>query len=201
MAPAKPNLERREALKKKILTETIELASEAGWPSVSLRKVSARVNHSTIVIYDLFGSKEKLLQELAEDGFRLFLEAMFLELKSDYSPKDQIVCLSEVAWKFATENKELYEVMFGLTGSPSNNASGNETNHHLQEDASEHFQELEIFVQKYLTDCLEGDEESLFINWWALVQGFILIQKNKGDEELDSTFTHFMEAINRFLKL
>lgn len=199
MAPAKANLERREALKRKILAATIEMASEAGWPAVSLRKVSAKVDHSTIVIYDLFGSKEKLLQELAEDGFRLFLEEMFLELHSNLSAKEQMLELSKVAWKFATTNQELYDVMFGLTGSPSNNALKSDTNQHLQEDASSHFEELAIFVQRYLTECLDGDEESLFMNWWALVQGFILIHKNRAAEEEKETEKQFMDSIHRFI--
>lgn len=201
MAPAKANIERREALKKKILKATIEMASEHGWPAVSLRKVSARVDHSTIVIYDLFGSKEKLLQELAEDGFRQFLEAMFLELHSNLSAKEQLLELSMVAWKFATDNRELYDVMFGLTGNPSNNAAKDKTNQHLQEDASSHFEELEIFVQRYLVECLDGGEESLFMNWWALIQGFILIHKNKAEENREETYAHYMEAMKRFLKV
>lgn len=201
MAPAKANVERREALKKRILSATIEMASEFGWSAVSLRKVSARVNHSTIVIYDLFGSKEKLLQELAEEGFRRFLEEMFLELHSNLAPKEQLIELTKVAWKFSTDNSELYDVMFGLTGTPSNNARKEDTNQQLQEDVSGHFEELEIFVQKYLTECLSGDAESLFMNWWAIVQGFLLIDKNKKGENREETYGHYMEAMKRFLQV
>ncbi len=51
-------------LKSAVFDTVIRLAREGGWGNVSIRKISQEVEYSTIMIYDLFGSKDSLFVEL-----------------------------------------------------------------------------------------------------------------------------------------
>jgi AcrR family transcriptional regulator len=58
------------------MNTAIQIAKEQGWSSVSVRKISERIKFSTIIIYSEFGSKESLINEIKEYGFKKLLNKL-----------------------------------------------------------------------------------------------------------------------------
>ena len=93
------------------------LASEAllvedGVEALSLRKVTQRVGVSHAAVYRHFESKEALLAALAQEGFAR-LQARLNESTRDEAPPAQLRRCAAAYLSFATENPDLFRVMFG----------------------------------------------------------------------------------------
>jgi AcrR family transcriptional regulator len=169
-----------------IVQATLELAEEHGWRAVSIRKIAAKVNYSTIVVYDKFGSKKNLLLDVQQYGFHKLVALYASRLQGDLTPREKILVLSNCTWEFAEQNPELYKLMFGLSGvldfpDPQNAASS-----------------AAQFVQQRLAPLFRDDVKSVFANWWALVHGFITIRFTGGAYP-DMLKIYFDDAVRRFV--
>jgi AcrR family transcriptional regulator len=173
-----------------ILEATIAIARESGWGAVSVRKIAGAVEYSTIVIYDLFGSKEDLFVELKDLGFRRLLQQYRETELDEGDPAAAVLQLSHSSVRFFRENRELYQLMFGVLGVQGVRTSC------LPDSASMAANSL---VRDYLEQALEGDSDSLFLNWWALVHGFISIGMTLESEAFELMIGHLDTALRRFL--
>ena len=52
-----------------ILGAAIDIAKEEGWPALSMRKIADKIEYTAPIIYEYFGNKEALLQELTKTGY------------------------------------------------------------------------------------------------------------------------------------
>lgn len=182
----------KEKLKTEILNTVIDIASEEGWNEVTIRKVSKRIEYSTIVIYNIFGSKENLFRELKNLGFKK-INQCYNDVKIDNNnPKQSIINLSYATIDFFKNNRELYQIMFGVIGLRGVSTSC---------DASSYSFSASNIVKDQLVKVLKGDSYSLFLNWWAIVHGFISIEFSSPNENgFDDLILHFDSALNHFLR-
>lgn len=99
-----------------LLNTATDMITENGIDELSLRKLAARVGVSRTAPYHHFKDKNELLCAIAEQGFkqthldaRLSFEDQSLPMKEKFSAyiHDYV--------KFAGDNPELYELMFGRT--------------------------------------------------------------------------------------
>lgn len=154
-------------LRKKILKSARSLARKHGWESVTTRKLAEKVEYSTTVIYEHFGNKDQLLLLLREEGFEKIQQAIEKALDPSLPPKQQLVAAGLASWNFAQEKPEYYQVMFNLGGI-----------YCAQEESSEGLQNAASVVYRILNQAGVADAESTFMNWWALVHGFIALEMN-----------------------
>ncbi|RIV24947.1 TetR/AcrR family transcriptional regulator [Fibrisoma montanum] len=182
--------EYQESLKQDILYQTLTLAGEEGWPGVSTRKIADRLQTSTTAIYHYFGGKDAILAELQREGFRQLCDAQLAALaQRPDKPKKQLKAVSLAMLHFARQNPEQYALMFNLDGAVCHSDAGDE--------AMEGIHQIRGVLQK-LTD---DNVESVFMHWFALMQGFVALARHDCHPEATDRFEQLVEeAIDRFIK-
>jgi AcrR family transcriptional regulator len=109
----------KEETRVNILEAALQIVKEDGWQALSMRKIADVIEYTAPIIYEYFANKEAILLELTRQGY-LKLSKQLQEAKDKYtSPADQLEEMWLTYWNFAFANKELYQVMFGITTSCS----------------------------------------------------------------------------------
>lgn len=118
--------ERRERIKQTtrqgILDGARQIAQEDGWSALTIRKVADYIEYSPSIVYEYFASKDDILHALLRDGFRELALRMERARQSTDDPMQQAVRISEAYWQFAYDHPDLYQLMHGLAGVPTDSA-------------------------------------------------------------------------------
>ncbi|GAB3641668.1 TetR/AcrR family transcriptional regulator [Spirosoma arcticum] len=180
----------QEDLKTDILRHTLTLAGEEGWPGVSTRKIADRLQTSTTAIYHYFGGKDAILTELQREGFRHLSNAQLAALaEREGKPKKQLKAVSLAMLHFARENPERYALMFNLDGAV------------CQHDAANESAEGMLQIQHVLQQLTKDPVESVFMHWFAMMQGFVALARHDCHPEQAGRFDQLVEdAVSRFIK-
>lgn len=105
----------KEETRINILDAALQIVKEEGWPALSMRKIADVIEYTAPIIYEYFSNKEAILLELTRKGF-LILSKELQEAKSKHNlPAKQLEDMWLAYWNFAFTNKELYQVMFGVS--------------------------------------------------------------------------------------
>lgn len=89
------------------------ILAEDGLDALSIRKVAATVDSSTMAVYTHFGSKDDLVAEVVLEAFtRLNDELRAVESTDD--PVADLIAVGRAYRRTALSNPHLYRVMFGL---------------------------------------------------------------------------------------
>lgn len=185
------SIEKKEKQKELILNTALEIANSKTWTDVSIRKISQKINYSTILIYSLFGSKENLFIELRKLGFKQLLNSYMKDNLMALSKEESIAKLSDLTIKFYLENRRIYQLMFGVIGIPGVQDICEETNSATQTAS---------FIKELISSKMKGDRNELFYNWWALIHGFISIGINMSSNEFLKLKPFINKSISRFIK-
>jgi AcrR family transcriptional regulator len=179
----------QDDLKADILHHTLSLAGETGWPGVSTRKIAERLQTSTTAIYHYFGGKDAILIELQRAGFEQLSATVAEAIISEHKPKRQLKAASRAMMQFAREQPERYALMFNLDGA----VCQPETAH----DAPAGM----MAIQQVLSQLTNDDVESVFVHWFAMMQGFIALGRHDCQPEAVGRFDGLIEqALSRFIK-
>lgn len=178
----------QDNIKKAILDASLKIATEESWDSLSTRKLAEKIEYSTTAIYHYFGNKDAILQELQLDGFIGLKLEMIRTLDNFKDPKERLFNLSISYYDFAIKNPQLYKLMFGI---------GIECKNHI----SVSDEMIEIIKSEVLSKLTKDNLDSVFMNWWALSHGFVVIalMKKKDDIDLIILEQQFKDSINRFI--
>jgi AcrR family transcriptional regulator len=107
MGRSKP-LDLREAC----VAEALRIIADAGVERLSIREVARRLGVSHQAPYKHFPSSDHLLAELVRRTYAAFAE--YLENRSHGdSPGDEMRCMGEAYFRFATEHPLKYRLLFG----------------------------------------------------------------------------------------
>jgi AcrR family transcriptional regulator len=111
-------LDRKQRQKDEVRTSILDTAWQMvvteGWHSFSIRKIADAIEYSVPVIYSHFENKDAILLEFNRKGFELLTAALEQAKAGQTEPASQIRAMGRAYWKFAFENKEYYQLMFGL---------------------------------------------------------------------------------------
>ncbi|MGW2713350.1 TetR/AcrR family transcriptional regulator [Streptomyces sp. NPDC001356] len=99
-------------LRQKIVLAAARLLEEGGLDAVSTRAVAARAGVPTPSIFRIFGDKEGLLEEVAEHGFRHYLEVK-AELLTDDDPVRALRDAWDLHIRFGLEHPAYYSLVYG----------------------------------------------------------------------------------------
>ena len=180
----------KQELTDKILETAIRLAEESDWSHVSIRNISERIQYSSIMIYSLFGSKENLFAELKKLGFSKLLKDYQSMDTGSSDGKATVISLTEATVKFYFENRQLYQIMFGVIGLAGVSQTCGEESVPNQ---------VAQFIKRILSQAVEGDIDSVFFQWWALVHGFISIGSTMPEERFRQILPHLDAALRKFM--
>jgi AcrR family transcriptional regulator len=170
----------KEETRSNILSAALQIVKEDGWQALSMRKIADVIEYTAPIIYEYFANKEAILLELTRKGF-LLLSKDLQEAKDKYtSPADQLEAMWLAYWNFAFANKELYQVMFGIT----TNCSCEMVNNLAEAELPwEHFSTSISELMKI--DDLESDVIcTKYYTFWSIVHGLVSINLlNRGDSD------------------
>jgi len=115
-------VERKERQRKEVRESILEAAwnvvNEDGWQSLSIRKIADAIEYSVPVVYDHFENKEAILSEFNRQGFKLLGDKVKEAKATHTTAAGQLEAIAFAYWDFAFQNKEYYQLMYGL-GMPS----------------------------------------------------------------------------------
>ena len=101
-------------LRSTLLKEAEAMVRESGIEALSLRKLSSRVGVSRTAPYHHFNNKNELLCAIAEQGFCLLDDKIRASFDNKgHLAEDKLRAYVHGYVKFAKDNPELYELMFG----------------------------------------------------------------------------------------
>ena len=105
----------KEETRINILDAALQIVKEEGWQALSMRKIADKIEYTAPIIYEYFASKDAILLELTRKGFLLLLKDL-KEARDKYRlPAKQLEAMWLAYWNFAFANKELYQVMYGVS--------------------------------------------------------------------------------------
>lgn len=107
-------LRQKEETRKNILDAACAIVKEEGWQGLSMRKIADKIEYTAPIIYEYFANKEAIIQEMTKIGF-LTLTKELEKAKTQFSdPAEQLEAMWMAYWAFAFQDKEMYQVMFGV---------------------------------------------------------------------------------------
>ena len=118
MTITESRLRQKEQLKESILEAAKTIILKEGWQSVSIRKIADAINYSLPVVYKHFESKDAILEEFVKQGFGMLAAVMSEAKTKSPNPAEQLNEMAIAYFKFAFDQREYYQMMFGL-GMPS----------------------------------------------------------------------------------
>lgn len=192
MGIAERKIRQKEEVRSSILKSAWQIVEKEGWQALSIRKIADAIEYSVPVIYDHFENKEGILSEFTRCGFRLLNERLEKAKAQCSDPAKQLEAIAFAYWHFAFDNKEYYQLMYGL-GMP-----GCEMVKQIAELST--FTELILSSVKDLIKNSNNNEADAFLKFhtfWSMLHGLISINmmgKDNARTELNNM------VLNDFIK-
>lgn len=112
---ARPKESEREDIRALVLAKAKKLFLEHGYRNITMRKIAEEIGYTPGTIYLYFKSKEEILYELHNEGFKLLYQYKLKMLDSGVSTAlDRLAEGGKTYVAFALENPEYYELMFNM---------------------------------------------------------------------------------------
>jgi AcrR family transcriptional regulator len=164
----------KEELKARILQSARELFMEKGVEATSIRNIAERIEYSPTTIYLYFKDKDEIFHALHKEGFNLLRQ--YLEALAHVgNPFERLKAISKAYIKFATENGELYDLMF-IIRSPMDAISKMDDPDWKEGNSAFHF------LVHTVTECIEQgyfkglNAEILSFTVWSMVHGICSLE-------------------------
>ena len=187
------------ALRRRLLEVTSQVVSTVGAGGVTVREVARLADTSPSAVYALFGSREALLAEVTEEGFRRFAAHLAAVGTTD-DPGADLLALGEAYRRSALADPHFYRAMFERSPARQTPAAERDT-----------FVTLRDAVARLLgsrgadgadgADGAEGDADEIALGLWAQVHGLVALelvglQPGSPDERADR-YTRVLRAAGR----
>jgi AcrR family transcriptional regulator len=169
----------KEETRVNILDAAFKIVKKEGWQALSMRKIADEIEYTAPIIYEYFANKEAILAELNKKGYIELKEKMEAAKSQHELPAAQLEAMWMAYWNFAFKNKELYQIMFGVSmnccsaqKSPEVEAPGR-----LVSDV----------IEKLINDpnASEDDVCRRYYTFWSVVHGLVsinLVNRGVSDE-------------------
>ncbi|MFC5411858.1 TetR/AcrR family transcriptional regulator [Larkinella bovis] len=184
----------REQTRFGIITTAKDIARREGWQAVSIRKIADAIDYSAPIVYEYFDSKDILLDEIRNEGFR-HLRLEYERIKKIYrDPEKRLFEISIAQWQFAIEQPEIYQVMHNLNGAYCTRP--------LSE--SSEMEAISVLIREIIFSFIPKSKESiqkLYFEWWSLSHGMItLAMMLRDNHPLELSEQVYRDSIRRFVR-
>ena len=162
-----------------ILKKAKKLFYEEGYGQITIRKIAKEIGYSPATIYLYFRSKDEILYELHNEGFRLLYQYKMSAIKRGVRDSvDRLNKGGRMYIDFALENPEYYEVMFNMP--EPRDFMKNHIEAAREEEGSGDYAMLSYQSLRESTQALkdEGyfpdvDVDTAAFSFWAMVHGAV----------------------------
>lgn len=186
----------KEETRINILDAALQIVKQDGWQALSMRKIADVIEYTAPVIYEYFSNKDAILLELTRKGY-LILSKDLVEAKAEHKlPAEQLEAMWLAYWNFAFANKELYQVMFGVSTSCSCEQIKGLPEADLPWD---HFTEV-IGELMHITDMDSKIICTKYYTFWSIVHGLVSINILGRDSSDDINKQVLKDAITGLIK-
>lgn len=181
-----------------ILSASLNIVKEEGWGALSMRKIADKIEYTAPIIYEYFNNKDAILQELTRMGYIKLAERMEKESAKFDLPEKQLEAMWMAYWHFAFEEKELYQLMYGVEVnccSLENACSATKAPTDMLWDKIEEITPVEKRNDEYL--------DLKYYTFWSVVHGLIsinLTRKITSDELNQQVLSDAITGIIRSIK-
>lgn len=186
----------KEETRINILDAALQIVKQDGWQALSMRKIADAIEYTAPIIYEYFSNKDAILLELTRKGY-LILSKDLVEAKAEHKlPAEQLEAMWLAYWNFAFANKELYQVMFGV----STNCSCEQIKGLPEADLPwDHFTEV-IGELMHITDMQSKIICTKYYTFWSIVHGLVSINILGRDSSDDINKQVLKDAITGLIK-
>ena len=162
--------EHDEATRVALLEAAEQLVSEGGLDAVGVRPVAERAGTSTRAVYALFGSRQGLMQALAQRAFQLLAQRVDSVSPTDDAGEDLVRAAVYGFRLFALAHPDLFRLFFNA--SRSIDAFGTEA----RSAAAESYEQLIRLVRRAHSAGALGDHEvtEVVVLWDAICCGLAI---------------------------
>ena len=165
-----------------ILEASIDIVKEEGWQALSMRKIADKIEYTAPIIYEYFANKDAILKELTRQGYVKLAGLMEEAMKTDDDPAKQLEAMWLAYWNFAFEDKELYQIMYGV-----------EVNCCAMQNACPEIQGPSNMLWDKISEIIPEEKrteeyiDTKYYTFWSVVHGLISINmtRQQTSEELN----------------
>jgi len=189
-------IRQKEETKTAILQAAWDIVTAEGWQTLSIRKIADAIEYSVQVVYSHFENKEAILLEFTREGFRLLTQRLQEAKDARKNPAEQLKAIAQAYWDFAFEQKEYYQIMFGL-GIPAC-------------DTADKIIEVKLMGEVIATTLQEAietgnnkkaDQKLKFHTYWSILHGLVSMQLiSRNEMETEEKLMILKDAIGGFIK-
>lgn len=180
-----------------ILDASLQIVKEEGWQALSMRKIADIIEYTAPMIYEYFANKEAILSELAGKGFMILAKRVREAKEKEETPEKQIEAMWLTYWEFAFEEKELYQLMFGIG-----------TQCCELEKSFKCFDSHGMQISEVIRGIMQDQNPSeemicrKYFTYWSIIHGLIsinLVNKGNGEETNQQVLKDAIYGITRSL--
>ncbi len=110
---ARPN---RSEVRASIIRTARDIAANEGWSAVTVRKVAQSIGYTAPIIYEHFGSKDEMLDQVLKLGYETLYADMAAAVAQESDSERRVRAIARAYWDFAHDTPELYFLMYGMCG-------------------------------------------------------------------------------------
>jgi len=177
-----------------ILDAALQIVREEGWQALSMRKIADVIEYTAPVIYEYFENKEAIIQELTRKGFLILARQMSEAREAHKAPAHQLEAMWLAYWKFAFAEKELYQVMFGVSANCCEMAK-------ILPESEQYADLVYDVLEKMMPKSSTEDEVCIkYYTFWSVIHGLIsinLVNKGRSEELNDQVLKIAISGIIR----
>lgn len=174
----RPKSNEREDIRNLVLEKAKALFLKEGYTNITIRKIARAIGYTPATIYLYFQSKDEILYELHNEGFRLLYEyKMTIGEPEISSALDRLHKGGKIYIDFALENPDYYELMFNMP-EPRNFMAQHK---HKEGSADDYAMRSYEFLKKSVQLCKdEGyfrdvDVDTAAFTFWSVVHGMVAL--------------------------
>ena len=167
--PSKNRRNNRDEVRTAILETAREIAAVDGWSAVTVRKVAERVGYTAPIIYEHFGSKDDMLNQILKEAYDTLYARIVESTDKELSGEGRLRAIVMAYWNFAHATPELYQLMYGMEGARA---------------TSEQARDYAVPMVKYITQEMirfnpdritPANVVTVMIEAWSIVHGMIAL--------------------------
>lgn len=150
-----------------ILQTAREIAAVDGWSGVTVRKVSEHIGYTAPIIYEHFGSKDAMLNQILKESYASLYEAMVTAADAYTKSEERLRAIVMTYWDFAHGTPELYQLMYGMEGARATSETVRDYATPMVEYVSQEF------IRFNPTTITAANVVPLMVEVWGILHGMI----------------------------
>lgn len=196
---------KEEGTRQVLIHHALNLISDYGFESVSLREIARSAGLSHMAPYKHFKDKESLLAQIAQDGFEELTHNFLTIEQNEPDPKKRFFLMGKAYMKFAIQNPHHFKLMF------SGFFEKHEAHPYVAEKGTACFNCLVRLIEycQYHKFISKGPVQDISLFIWSNIHGLSglwienCIEKTnheRSEKTLDKLLDHQLELVVKALK-